>query len=492
MANHHKNDPIDRLLAPVQEPPDVWPRPAAADEVSRVLAVCETGALEDRLRTAARTLGQHIRFFRAFPEALATLAEQFYEIIVVGKASNGMPVRDFVREVKRISDDSVVVVAAPGPGHLTELMVEGAYDLLPREADDGQLRLMLGRAMDHSRLRRRSNRLERALDAQTSSLQQRLNELAMLNEVTQDLISVSDLDEILSRALRRLVDVFGSGCGSFLILEPGTSELVVRAAEGPGAAELLGRRQKMGEGVAGRVASARHPVLVTDVTQDSRFRSVALSAEGVRHYRSGSFIAVPLLYRGRLLGEMNIAEKGAGSPFTQDDLRLLATLAGHIASAIDSALGAEELRKANDALRAEMAAAKGRLRLTNEKLVQAEGLAIEVVERLPTAMAAFDADLNVTFANATARAQLGLDPGCSLETLAARRELAPVLDAARQVVGRGAMSHLAVDAGPEGRPAARLSVALAPLRQADGARAGGTLVAAPLECPVMKRVMEKR
>ena len=468
--------------------PGQWPRPALADEVSRVLAVCEPGPLEDRLRTTGRTLGQDVRFLRSFPDALEQLREQFYEIVIVAKTSNGMLARDFVREAKRINDDSVIVVAAPNSEYdqLVEVLVEGAYDFLPRDSDDRQLRLMLGRAMDHSRLRRRSNRLERALDQQTSSLQQRLRELSMLNDMTQDMISVPDLDEILRRALRRLLDVFGSECGSFLILDPETDELVVRAAAGPAADELLGRRRKLGEGVAGKVASARHPVLVTDVTKDSRFRSDALSGGGVRQYRSTSFIAVPLICQGRLLGELNITGKSAGTPFTQDDLRLLATLGGHVASAVNGAMAAEELKKANEGLRREMAEAQSDLRSVNEKLNEAEDFAFKVVHRLPAATAAFDADLTVTFANDTARDQLGLERGRSLAQICGDG-LAPLAAAAGDAAKSGSTKHLAVTAGS----GARLAMVVAPLHRPDGRLSGGTIVATPMNCPLLKSLIDE-
>ena len=451
-----------KTLDPKAGQPGEWPCRTVADEVSRVLAVCEPGPLEERLRASVRTLGQDVRFLRSFPDALEQMRERFYEIVVVAKTGNGMLARDFVREAKKINDDSVIVIAAPHSEYdqLVEALVEGAYDFLPRDADDRQLRLMLGRAIDHSHLRRRSNRLERALNQRTSSLQQRLRELSMLNDMTQDIISVPDLDDILRRVLRRLLDVFGSECGSFLILDPETDELVVRAAAGLGSDELIGRRRKLGEGVAGKVASARHPVLVTDVTQDLRFRSSALSDGGVRRYSSDSFIAMPLIFQGRLLGELNITGTGTGAPFTQDDLRLLSTLGGHIASAVNGAMAAEELKKANESLRREMSEAQVHLRAANDKLYEAEHFAVEVVQRLPAAMVAFDADLTVTFANETARELFDLTRGDSLWLLRNTDNLEPMADAAENVAKSGRTSHLAVtaDSGP------RLAVVIAPLR----------------------------
>jgi len=493
MDGHQRVHDIAGSLGPKNGLTALWPRPALADEVSRVLAVCEPGSLEDRLRTAARTLGQATRFLRTFPDALEVLHEQFYEIVVVAKTSNGMLARDFVRETKKISGDSVLVVAAPNSqyDHVAEVLVEGAYDFVSQDADDRQLRLVLGRAMDHSHLKRRSNQLERALDAQTSALQRRLGELAMLNELTQDIISVTDLDEILRRALDRILDAFGSECASFLILDPATDELEVRVAAGAGAEQLIGQRRKLGEGVAGKVANERHPVLVTDIANDSRFQADALSPDGIRHYHSGSFLAMPLIYHARLLGEMNVAERSSRAPFTQDDLRLFAILGGHVASAINGALVTEELKKANDALRREMSTARQSLSATNERLGEAEVFALTVVERLPAAMVAFDADRNVTFANEAAHELLALEHGGSLKRLSGEQGLAAVAEAAADVMTHGTTKRLTAAVRADHGLDAQLRVVVAPLRGPGGRISGGTIVATFVNCPFLSGLTDE-
>ena len=465
-------------------------RPAPNHQTFTSLAVCDPGGLEERLRKTARGLGQDISFERSFGAALEQIRRRHFDLLVLGKVTDGAPARDFVREVRRVDAETVIVIAAPGDRYqdVIEVMVEGAYDFLPDDAADHQLKLMLGRAMDHCRLRRKSDELERALDMQTSSLRQRLQELALLNEMARDMSSVPDLDEVLRRALRRILDAFGSECGSFLILDPERNELVVRAATGEGAEDLIGRRRKLGQGVAGKVAREGHPVLVTDIEKDSRFKADALGRAQARHYRSRSFIAVPVIHHKRLLGELNITEKPPGEPFTQDDLRLLAILGGHAASAINGALAAEELKRANERLARQMCSAREHLRATSEKLTQAEGLAQAVVSSLPAAVAAFDADLTVTFANAAAEDLLGLEQGGSLRGHPARSELARLGDAAVDVLEHGATRRLRSSgrrAGPG--PDGGLSVVVAPLRLPDSRIAGGTVVATPRGDPLITR-----
>ena len=252
----------------------------------------------------------------------------------------------------------------------------------------------------------------------------------------------------------------------------------MRAAEGQGASELIGLRKRLGEGIAGQVARERRPVLVTDVEHDSRISSTGLNRAGARHYRSKSFIAVPLIHHAGLLGEMNITEKNSGAPFTADDLRLLSILGGHVASAVSSALAAEELRRTNKALKEKMSSARETLRKTNEKLASAEGFAYAIARGLAGAAVAFDCELNITFADETAAELLGLEYGGSLKGHPARAGRASLADAALEAVEQGSTRTLSLGS-PEAGPGMSLTVVVAPLRLSDGNISGGTILAAP-------------
>ena len=487
---------ISRLLTASRDQAslsDQWHPRARSEEEFRVLAVCEPGPLEEKLLQTAKGLGEDIRFARSFADALQMNQERIYDIIILARVRNAAMARGFVRELTKKNGHTVIVIVAPHSEYeqLTEAMVEGAYDFMPDSADDRQLKLTMSRAIGHARLRRKSNELERVLDVQTSSLRQRLRELTVLNEMARDLASAHNVDEVLGRTLRRVLNAFGSECGSFLVLDPRTEELVVRAVEGPSASDLVGLRRKLGEGVSGKVAQARHPVLVTDIENDCRFKSDALICINPKRYRSLSFIAVPLIHRGRLLGEINITSKNSGEPFTQDDLRLLSILGAHVASAISAALVAEDLKKTNEALQEEVRSIQDDLAKAGRELAKHENLTHAVGRSVPTALAAFDAELNVTFANDAAAATLGLRQGDSLKDLAAGSDLAPLGRMAAQAMEDDSTRIMPLGEGVRGCCSeACASVVIAPFQNADGRISGGTITVAPQDCRLVHSQMK--
>jgi diguanylate cyclase (GGDEF)-like protein len=85
-------------------------------------------------------------------------------------------------------------------------------------------------------------------------------------------------------------------------------------------------RVREGEGVAGHVAVTKRPLLV---------RQRADAPVPVRgHYRSDSFVSVPIVVADRAQGVLNVTDRADGRPFDAGDLATLEVLAGHIATCL--------------------------------------------------------------------------------------------------------------------------------------------------------------
>ena len=102
-------------------------------------------------------------------------------------------------------------------------------------------------------------------------------------------------------------------------------ELMVQA----GVPLPLGTRLKMGEGMAGRVAQSREPLIIDDY-QAWEFRSPLYDGVAFR-----AVAQVPMLSGGNLIGVLAVTEFGESDrKFTEDDVRLLSLFAGPAASAV--------------------------------------------------------------------------------------------------------------------------------------------------------------
>lgn len=169
----------------------------------------------------------------------------------------------------------------------------------------------------------------------------RLGELSTIQEVSVAATSTMDFDQALERAVDAMQEVLDFQVFGFLLLDEQTGRLYLHPSYrriDPQVAEKLDLR--LGRGITGWVAETGQPLLVPDVSQDPRYLGA------VSEIRSE--MCVPLKIGERVIGVIDV-ESDQVNAFSEDDLRLLSTLAGQLATTIENAhLFAETKRNAND------------------------------------------------------------------------------------------------------------------------------------------------
>ena len=155
-------------------------------------------------------------------------------------------------------------------------------------------------------------------------------------------------------------------------------------------------------GLLGAMLESPEPYRIDDIHADPRFRGWWPRA----HPDMRSFLGVPVVARGRVIGAVYLTEKLGGGSFTDDDERLIGLLAAHAAIAIENARLHERSR--------ELSIVEERNRLARE-------LHDNVTQRL----------FGVALAVESAETLLERDAGAAAEELGRVRELA-----------RGAMEEL--------------------------------------------------
>jgi len=207
------------------------------------------------------------------------------------------------------------------------------------------------------------------------ALRRRSRELVMLNEIGQAVTSSLNLNKVLALLLARARQVLDAEACSVALLND-SGDLVFHYAEGEGAEAVIGLCLKPGQGIAGRIAQSGQPALVPDVQADHHFYD-----EVDLGFTTCAIVGVPLVVRDEVIGVLEIINKRQGT-FTEDDVRLLESVATQAAIAIENARLFQETE---------------RLKVFSEGIVQgvAEAILIE------------DAEGILTFANPAAEELLG-------------------------------------------------------------------------------------
>jgi sigma-B regulation protein RsbU (phosphoserine phosphatase) len=176
------------------------------------------------------------------------------------------------------------------------------------------------------------------------SERQYVDTLETLAEIGREMSSILDLDELLTRIAsmtKRLVDYRTFG---ILLLNEQTQELEMKLAVsyGKGAES---KRMKLGEGLVGWAALHKEPVLVADVSTDSRYVNLVEDAR--------SELVIPMLVKDRCVGVFDL-ESPELDAFTKEHKELLTLLASQAAVAIDNARLYEEVRRNEERIEKEL------------------------------------------------------------------------------------------------------------------------------------------
>ena len=136
-----------------------------------------------------------------------------------------------------------------------------------------------------------------------------------------------DGKELLEISLEGIMELFGAERGSIFILKENGRDLILRIARGMELNEEQEMVKRLGEGVVGRVAESKKPIVVENIAKDVRFENF----KARKSYRTPSFICAPLLIKDALIGVINIADKRSGRRFSENELQLLDFLSSQIA-----------------------------------------------------------------------------------------------------------------------------------------------------------------
>jgi GAF domain-containing protein len=126
--------------------------------------------------------------------------------------------------------------------------------------------------------------------------------------------------------------IFRAKAASVFLLDEEADELVFEAVAGQGAESLVGRRFPSSTGVAGWVLVTRQPLVVEDLTKETRFSLDAAVSTG---YIPRGLMAVPLLAGDSVLGVLEVLDRPQEARFTLAEMDLLGLFGNQAAIALE-------------------------------------------------------------------------------------------------------------------------------------------------------------
>jgi diguanylate cyclase (GGDEF)-like protein len=157
--------------------------------------------------------------------------------------------------------------------------------------------------------------------------------LSSLLDISKAIAPLLDTEHLFQTILDKSLQLLNAEQGSLIILDHNTSELLVEARKGVTDAVRAKTRLKKEEGIMGKVIESGRPLLVEDIE-----RHPLLRHPNRPHYKTKSFISMPIKIEDRVEGVINITDKADGHAFNEYDLKLLESFTTSAAIAIQRSL----------------------------------------------------------------------------------------------------------------------------------------------------------
>lgn len=237
------------------------------------------------------------------------------------------PLRTFTNTVRAMTSRSMGV-RVPVRSRDEIGVLAHSFNTMAQDLQESHLRLQDA----HSRLEERY--LERA-----ARDERRAEQVRTIFELRQQLIRISDLNELLQYVASALQRAFSYFSVSIFLVDPDTGDLELAAAtDGGWRTSPLMQSVKPGDGIVGDVLQSCRPLLVTDVAHEPRYVEVPELRE------TKAELAVPINIGALTLGVLDIQADREGG-LDEMDLFTAQTVADQLANVVENARLAQETRE---------------------------------------------------------------------------------------------------------------------------------------------------
>ena len=175
------------------------------------------------------------------------------------------------------------------------------------------------------------------------------NTLALLTEISRELTSILNLDQLLKRVGELLQKLIDYQMFSILLLDEANQMLVHRFSVRFKENVQLKHDIPIGRGLVGAAVKEKRAILVADVSKDPRY--IKANPE------TRSELCVPLIYKDKVIGVLDLEHTRRGY-FQEDHVRAMSTLAAQIAISIENATLYERLAREEQRLERDLAMAR--------------------------------------------------------------------------------------------------------------------------------------
>jgi sigma-B regulation protein RsbU (phosphoserine phosphatase) len=172
----------------------------------------------------------------------------------------------------------------------------------------------------------------RRIEKENERLKTSLEELTILHDIASAISSAWSLERIMELIIRKSIKHCKAEQGAVMLFDPTDEQkpfhTMIRRAD----TSRNVMPYSLDTQLTGWMLKYKQPLVIGDLRSDARFRVDPEKAQPVQ-----SVLSVPLLFKGRMIGSLNVFNKQTPEGFTEADKRLLTIIGTESAQVIESA-----------------------------------------------------------------------------------------------------------------------------------------------------------
>jgi len=286
----------------------------------KILVVDDDKSIGLYCKAVLRPAGFDVTTVENAQMTLDALKKENYDLIIVDII---LPDINGIELVKKIKEEfgnvEIIVLMMSGSSNIkaaVESMKAGAADYISKPFQPHELKLVVSKCLEKQNLVREIGKLKDSI---------------ALYELSQAMISLKPLNELLELILELAIETVNADGGSIMLFDKGKDELEVRVASGSQKDIVIGKRFKLADRFAGKAAQLRQPLLSEDVKDEAWFKSM----KQFEVIKSG--MSVPIQIKNELIGTVNLKRTVNENAFTDWDAKFTSIFAQQAAFAINNA-----------------------------------------------------------------------------------------------------------------------------------------------------------
>ncbi len=306
--------------------------------MTKLLVVDSEKTIGLLLKDLLQDTGYNAHFTSSEEEACTLYQKNSFDIILTDLKGKNVDDFPFIQQIKHIDPDALIIVITGNQSFesIQTVLRLGVFDYITKPFNIDEISFSINRAISYLKLESINKALMQDLERHNRQLEKVVKErtegLQFLFNITREIYSTLGLREVIRIIVNKVVAVLNVDKCAILLFDKEAEVLVIKFSHGLDPKWVGQTRVKRGDEISGQIFNDQEATLIPDIEKDSRFQDLRQEA-----YYSGSFICVPLVIKGELVGLINVNDKKTKEPLTNEDFEFVKELASEASIAIENA-----------------------------------------------------------------------------------------------------------------------------------------------------------